>query len=184
MSIRDCIYTPYIVQLELVRVEKETGMKENKSAFNELETNLAYQIDYTANFNKSFRREFQAKKITGCCSPDEFTILYALHYNPDISQTELAKLLFKGKAHVGKILNDMEERGLIKRIADTKNNIIIKRNEVTQQGQKIFKKGNAEFLKIKDKIYQEFSEEDLKHFIKYLKKYREIISTIVDVKLK
>ena len=78
----------------------------------------------------------------------------------------------------------MEERGLIKRIADTKNNIIIKRNEVTQQGQKIFKKGNAEFLKIKDKIYQEFSEEDLKHFIKYLKKYREIISTIVDVKLK
>lgn len=63
MSIKDCIYTPYIVQLQWIRVEKETGMEENYPTFKELEENLAYQIDYTANFNKSFRREFQAQKL-------------------------------------------------------------------------------------------------------------------------
>lgn len=97
----------------------------------ELDDNLAFQIDYTANYTKSFRREFQAQFIGGCETPDEFTILYALHLHPDISQSELAKILFKGKAHIGKILNEMEERGLIKRIADTRDNIIIKRNEIT-----------------------------------------------------
>ena len=159
-------------------------MKENYPTFKELEENLAYQIDYTANFNKSFRREFQAQKIAEGCSPDEFTILYALHFDPDISQSELAKLLFKGKAHVGKMLNEMESRGLIKRVADTRNNIIIKRSVVTKKGLEIFEKGHKEFLKIKEKIHENFSKEEMGQFINYLKKFRQIISTIVDVKLK
>ncbi len=159
-------------------------MKENYPTFKELEENLAYQIDYTANFNKSFRREFQAQKIAECCSPDEFTILYALHFDPDISQSELAKLLFKGKAHVGKMLNEMESRGLIKRVADTRNNIIIKRSVVTKKGLEIFEKGHKEFLKIKEKIHENFSKEEMGQFINYLKKFRQIVSTIVDVKLK
>ena len=101
-------------------------MKQNANKIvPQLDDNLAFQIDYTANYNKSFRREFQAQFIGGCETPDEFTILYALHLHPDISQSELAKFLFKGKAHIGKILNEMEERGLIKRIADTRDNIII-----------------------------------------------------------
>lgn len=184
MSIKDCIYTPYIVQLQWIGVEKETGMEENYPTFKELEENLAYQIDYTANFNKSFRREFQAQKIAECCSPDEFTILYALHFNPNISQSELAKLLFKGKAHVGKMLNKMESRGLIKRVADTRNNIIIKRSIITPKGTNIFKMGHKEFLKIKEKIQENFSKEEMEQFINYLGKFRRIISTIVDVKLK
>lgn len=159
-------------------------MKENYPTFKELEENLAYQIDYTANFNKSFRREFQAQKIAECCSPDEFTILYAIHFDPDISQSELAKLLFKGKAHVGKMLNEMESRGLIKRVAYTRNNIIIKQSVITKKGLEIFEKGHKEFLKIKERINENFSKEEMKQFINYLKKFRQIISTIVDVKLK
>lgn len=159
-------------------------MKENNPTFKELDTNLAYQIDYTANFNKSFRREFHAQNITECCSPDEFTILYALHFEPNISQSDLAKLLFKGKAHIGKILNDMESRGLIKRVADTRNNIIIKRSVVTKKGIEIFEKGHKEFLKVREAINQSFTQKEKEQFITYLKKFRQVVSTIVDVKLK
>lgn len=159
-------------------------MINNSLDIEELEHNLAYQIDFTANYNKSFRREFHLEYIKECSTPDEFAILYAIHYTPDISQSELAKLLFKGKAHVGKILNEMEARGLIKRIADTKNNMIIKRNEITPKGEQIFKAGNIEFLKVKEKIYKEYTPKEVMEFIKYLKKYREILSTFVDVKLK
>ncbi len=159
-------------------------MIKNNTKFTQLEDNLAFQIDYTANFNKSFRREFQLKYIGNEVTPDEFAILYALTFEPDISQSELASLLFKGKAHVGKILNDMENRGLIVRIADTRNNIIIKRNEITPKGQEIFSRGHKEFEKIKTAMMREFSEEEKQQFITFLKKYRNGLSSIVDVKLK
>ena len=133
-------------------------MIKNNTKFTQLEDNLAFQIDYTANFNKSFRREFQLKYIGNEVTPDEFAILYALTFEPDISQSELASLLFKGKAHVGKILNDMENRGLIVRIADTRNNIIIKRNEITPKGQEIFSRGHKEFEKIKTAIHNLFKK--------------------------
>lgn len=159
-------------------------MKTNENKMPNLDNNLAFQIDYTANYNKSFRREFQAQFITECGTPDEFAILYALHLNSNISQSELAKILFKGKAHVGKILNDMEERGLIKRIADTRDNMIIKKNEITPKGEEVFTKGNIQFSRVKNKIIEEYTIEEIQQFIKYLKKYREILSTFVDVKLK
>ena len=159
-------------------------MIKNNTKFTQLEDNLAFQIDYTANFNKSFRREFQLKYIGKEVTPDEFAILYALTFEPDISQSDLASLLFKGKAHVGKILNDMENRGLIVRIADTRNNIIIKRNEITPKGQEIFSRGHKEFEKIKTAMMREFSEEEKQQFITFLKKYRNGLSSIVDVKLK
>ncbi len=159
-------------------------MTKNSNRLTQLDGNLSYQIDYTANFNKSFRREFQAKHINKDISPDEFTILYALSQDPDISQSELAKLLFKGKAHVGKILNDMEERGIIKRYADTRNNLIVKRNEITPLGLEIFEKGNCKADKIKELFLEEFTQDEIITFIKFLKKYRKVLRSIVDVKLK
>lgn len=61
MSIKDCIYTPYIVQLQWIRVEKETGMEENYPTFKELEENLAYQIDYTATLTSLSDESFKHK---------------------------------------------------------------------------------------------------------------------------
>lgn len=159
-------------------------MKENTKKLQKFDEHLAYQIDYTSNFNKSFRREFQAKYIDKNITPDEFTILYTITYIPDISQSELATLLFKGKAHVGKILNDMEEKGLIKRYAETRGNMIVKRNEITPKGYEIFKIGHKEYERVKETINNKFSKEELENFIDYLKRYRDILETFVDVKLK
>ncbi len=159
-------------------------MIEDFEKFKELQKNISYQIDYTANFNRSFRREFQMQYISKDITPDEFAILYALNFVPDISQSELAKLLFKGKAHVGKILNEMEVRGLIRRIADTRDNIIIKRNEMTPAGKELFAKGHKEFDRIKEEMQKEFTDEDRKKFIEYLKKFRKVLNSMVDVKLK
>lgn len=52
----------------------------------------------------------------------------------------------------------MESRGLIKRVADTRNNIIIKRSIITPKGTNIFKMGHKEFLKIKEKIQENFQK--------------------------
>ena len=45
--------------IKIVQVEKKTGMKQNANKIvPQLNDNLAFQIDNTANYNKSFRREF------------------------------------------------------------------------------------------------------------------------------
>lgn len=159
-------------------------MTKNTNGFKDMEDNLTFQIDYTANFNKAFRREFQEQIMKVDITTDECAILFAINYNPNITQSELAKLMFKGKAHIGKILNDMEIRGLVKRIADTRDNIIIKRNEITPKGYQILEKGTVEINKIKTAVEQEFSKKDLVQFKEYLKKYRKVLRTFVDVKLK
>ncbi len=149
-----------------------------------LEKHLPYQIDYTANFNKSFRREHQAQFISEELTADEQAILFILNFEPDATQSELAKFLFKGKAHVGKILNDMEKREYIKRIATTKDNIIIKRNEITPKGMIFVEKGYAEAKRIQQKMDEEFSKEDIDKLTSYLKRYRKVLNSIIDVKLK
>ena len=49
---------------------------------------------------------------------------------------------------------------------------------------KIFEKGYVEGLKIKERMKQEFTEDDIIQFISYLKRYRKVLNSIVDVKLK
>lgn len=115
---------------------------------------------------------------------DEHVILLTINFRPDISQSELAKVLFKGKAHIGKILNDMESRGLIRRIADTRDNIIVKRNELTEKGINIIEESLPKTECIRNAMDKEFSQEDIIQFTSYLKRYRKVLASIVDVKLK
>jgi len=156
----------------------------SKKSLSEIENNISYQIDYTANFNKSFRREHQAEFISKDLTADETAILFMIHFEPEISQSEIAQFLFKGKAHVGKILNDMESRGLLERIPDVKDNIIIKRNKITQKGYAYFEKGYTETQRIKKIMAEEFSQEEMQQFISHLKKFRKVLNSIVEVKLK
>ena len=114
--------------------------KVTKKFFN----NIAYQIDYTANFSKSFRRIFHAKYIGEEIAPDEFFILMLLNKNPNYTQ-----------------------------------------NVVTPKGAELFEKGIAQVRgNIISRTNSEFTTEELEQFISYLKRYRNMLNSIVEVKLK
>lgn len=148
----------------------------------ELRKNLAFQIDYTANFNRSFRRSFQGKYIDPEVSLDEASILYIMNFYPDISQAALGRYLFKGKAHVGKILNEMEKKGFIKR--ENQKHSITTKNTILPKGRQILEKSFKEFNKIKDAIENTFSQEEIENCLKLLERYREMLGGLVEVKLK
>lgn len=143
-----------------------------------LENDLTYQILYTANFHKSFRRRFHQQFVSPELHPDITTILYFISSCPDITQAEMAKYLFKGKAHVGKILNEMEKLGLIKR--EQHENYI--KNIILPKGEELNKKAFKAYEKLKYTLH--FTEEETKQFLSYILKYREMLEKIVDVKLK
>lgn len=149
-----------------------------------LEDSLNFQIDYTANFNKSFKREFYLQFVDPSISADECSILFIINANPMISQSEIARLLFKGKAHVGKILNEMETKGLLTRIADTRDNIIIKRNKISEKGLRFLDKAYNEALRLRKRMEIEFPNGEREQFLEYLKRYRRVLNEVVDVKLK
>ena len=166
-----------------IQVEKVMGVIKN--SLKDLSENfIPYQIDYTANFNKSFRRGFQSKYISDELGADEGAILFLIDLEPQISQTDIAKYLFKGKAHIGKMLNDMEMKGYIERVVDTKDNVMIKKSILTPKAQKYIKYAKEQSAIIGKCMEKEFSAKEIEQFISYLKRFRLVLASWVDVKLK
>ena len=97
-------------------------------------------------------------------------------------ETTIAKYLFKGKAHVGKILKEMEQKGLIKRQSSGHSSpakIIL-----LNKAKEIYKKGLKEVDILEEKYKQEFTKEEHMQFLNYLKRYRSLLSSFVEVNLK
>lgn len=143
---------------------------------------LPFQIEYTSKFNNTFRRKFHEQFMDKATSPDEFAILGFLLNEPEISQNKIGKIIFKGKAHIGKMLHEMEQKGLIVREPQSNNSF---KNTVTSKGEQIFKDGIDKIEKnIIAKFKEEFSQEEHELFISFLERYRNVMKSIVDVKLK
>ena len=154
-------------------------MKESNTNF---EDNITFQIDYTANFNKSFRRRFIAAFIDSDLTPDEFSIIYFVSLEPNISQTALAKYLFRGKAHIGKILKEMEQKKLIKRVVSKHSSAA--KIVLLAKAKQIYEKGVKVTENLRQRYENEFSEEEIKQFLHFLKRYREMLSSLIEVDLK
>lgn len=146
------------------------------------QNSLPFQIEYTSKFNNVFRRKFHEKYMDNEISADEFAILGFIINEPNISQNQIGKAIFKGKAHVGKMLHELENKGLITRAPQQDNSF---KNEATLKGLQLFKKGIVIIdKKIVAKFKEEFSIEEHALFISLLERYRNVMKSIVDVKLK
>ena len=114
-------------------------------------------------------------KSVGILELDEFVILCYLIKNPELSQSDLSKLVYKGKAHVGKILNAMEEKGYIKRIVASHNSIMVKYNQITDEGKKLYYLSDDIFSKMAVNIFEQFSEKEIDEFSALLTKLQSAI---------
>ena len=70
----------------------------------------------------------------------EYAVMDTIVRSPEISQIELARLLYKGRSHITQILNSLEKNGLIVRINELKNGRKIRKTILTENGSKIYYK--------------------------------------------
>lgn len=98
---------------------------------------------------------------------DEFKILSHIVQNPNLSQSDISKLVFKGKAHVGKILNEMEKKKYIKRVLSSKNNIMVKHTVLTPLGEKLYVYTNERLQKLGEQVLSVFQTDEI-HCLKIL----------------
>ncbi|MBR1908581.1 MarR family transcriptional regulator [bacterium] len=108
---------------------------------------------------------------------DEFLILDYVSQNPDCCQIDLTNALLKGKSHVSKILNQLEEKEYIERIQDTKNNRIIKKIVITDKGYTIFKNTEKQMKKILSVIEQTLDKSEVERCRKFLKEIKNAIKS-------
>lgn len=138
---------------------------------------LPFKLEQTARvgelLGRSYYKKYANKK--NILELDEFVILSYIKENPNSSQAEISKKFLKGKAHIGKILNDMEQKGFILRSADIKNGIMVKRSIITKLGEKVYEETDNGYRILAQKTLGYLSEEEIKTFTYLLDKYRNIL---------
>lgn len=138
--------------------------------------NVFYKLDQTARVAELMARECY-KIYENSDKPilelDEFKILSHIMDDPNLSQSDISKLVYKGKAHVGKILNELEKNNYIKRELSTRKNMVIKRTILTDRGKDIYFYTDKKFAELNQNIKKMFSEAELQTLKDLLDKLRE-----------
>lgn len=93
---------------------------------------LPYEIELTARVcHENARRLIES--CTDKLSIEEFSVLDTIIARPNLSQADLARLILKGKAHTGRFLMSLEEKGLIERHVEERGGKLIKVSGVTEK---------------------------------------------------
>lgn len=133
-----------------------------------------YEIELTARVCHENARQL-LESITDEISIDEFAILDTLTARSGLSQADLARLILKGKAHTGRFLISLEEKGFIERHIEEKNGKLIKVSDVTPKGKKLYNDIVERFKPAVEKFDKIISQEQCEMIIKNLKNFREAI---------
>lgn len=136
-----------------------------------------YEIELTARLcHENARRLLES--CTGEISLDEFTVLDTLIAKSGLSQADLARLILKGKAHTGRFLMALEDKGIIERHVEERDGKLIKVATVTQKGQDLYKQIITKFRPAVEKFDKIISDEDCAKIIERLRKFRSAIEEV------
>ncbi|WP_458453488.1 MarR family transcriptional regulator [Methanobrevibacter sp.] len=125
-------------------------------------------IDYiNLQFNNYLKKNY--KSIT----PRDFTYLVNIFYHQNISQRELADLLFVSEANVAQIIKRLEKNEYIERVLDD-NNRCRKNLNLTEKGKIILFKLLKDIYEKEAVFFEKFGGEDsANNFKKLLYEYSE-----------
>ena len=116
-------------------------------------------------------------------SMDEYAALDTIFCHDGICQRDLAKLILKDRANTGRILNSLEEKGLITRYIDTKNNRLVKKMNITDQGTSELKIITAKFNEYLSGMTQKFRAKEVEAVRDTLRKFRMDLEQLVNVNI-
>lgn len=144
---------------------------------------LFYAISLTAKYCKKVGEQYY-KKLNIGLNTEEFCAIDVL-YNEEkkICQRDLALMLLVNRANMGKILDNLEKKGLIKREITTKQNRPVKVVTLTKEGENIY----IETLKILrpaiQKMVRSISKEESDLIIDNLRKIRQVVKDSIEIEI-
>lgn len=143
---------------------------------------IHYELEQTARLMKILGVQL-FERLNVELSLDEYAALDTISLYENICQRDLAKLILKDRASTGRILNSLENKSLIQRLIDTKNNRLVKKVSILEEGKK-------KLRDINDKIIDHFkvttgriSEEKIEIAHLALKQLRKELEAIVTMNI-
>lgn len=143
---------------------------------------IYYQMELTAKVMKMMAAQFFVELDMGLV-PDEFIVLDVIACNKNICQRDLAKLILKDRANTGRIVESLEKKGFITRVADTKNNRLIRRLSLTNEGQDIIKKVTELVVKRLEETSNIISETDIQKLKTGIITFRESLEKLIELRI-
>lgn len=140
---------------------------------------LHYDLELTAKYSKVFASQI-FKKLYPDISAECFSALDTISCHEGICQRDLAKLILKDRANTGRILNHLEEKGLITRFNDTKNKKLVRKMEITLKGKNLLLEAVTKFRPISDKICESVTKEEEMMVRSILKKLRDCMDNLIE----
>jgi DNA-binding MarR family transcriptional regulator len=143
---------------------------------------IYYQLAQTAKYCKYLGNQL-FEKLNFEIPLDEFVILDTIFVHGEICQRDLAKLILKDRPSTGRLLNSLEEKGLIKRFADTKNNRLVRKTKLTSKGEKILDKLTVKLKAYFSSLPEEISGPKVQELKTRIQEFREGLEKEVEMKI-
>ncbi len=141
-----------------------------------------YQIELTAKYCKLLGQQVFEKYGAGI-TPEEFSTLDTLICNPNVCQRDLAKLILKDRANTGKILDNLEKKGYIKRKLSIKNNRPVKIAEITEAGVKKAEEVTAKIRPHLTLVREKIDNSNLSKVSDLLKELRDVLNETLEIQI-
>lgn len=143
---------------------------------------IYYDIELTARIMKLLGTQvFENLKIG--ITPEEHAALDTIFCHPEICQRDLAKLILKDRANTGRILHSLESKNLITRSIDMKNNRLIKKMIITDEGNKKLEETNDKVKLHLQNVSCKFKEEEIDKLQETLRAFRKNLEELVNMNI-
>ena len=161
------------------RMNKELENKNKVLAEGFLDS-LYYQIKLTEKCSKMLARQLE-DKLNLEVTLDELTALSIITlHNGDIHQRDLAKILLKDRANTGRMLNNLEEKGYIKRFEKTKNKRQSFMITLTEKGLEALENLTKIIKPMFDEVHKKLSF-DIEYLKKGIIELRETMKEVTEI---
>lgn len=141
---------------------------------------IFYQVELTAKYSKMLGTQLFGKLGLGL-TIEEFSALDTISAHSELCQRDLAKLILKDRANTGKLLDSLEQKGLIERELSVKNNRPVKIIKITEQGKKIYSETFAKLEPHHKMVQEKIANTDLERVGELLRELRDILEETIDI---
>lgn len=142
---------------------------------------LFYNLEQTSRICRAFCENYFEEHAKDYVTFDEFIILDTIICFPDVCQRDLAKLILKGTSHTSKLLVAIENKGLIERRVDTKQNRVVKRILITEKGMDAYNFASKIALEFAEKIEMSIGKSEAESCSLFLNKIKDTIKASADI---
>lgn len=141
---------------------------------------IFYQVELTAKYSKMLGTQLFGKLGLGL-TIEEFSALDTISAHSELCQRDLAKLILKDRANTGKLLDSLEQKGLIERELSVKNNRPVKIIKITEQGKKIYTETFTKLEPHHKMVKEKIANTDLERVGELLRELRDILEETIDI---